>query len=123
MPGPPLAPRPGRVAPDHGKAFDGPVPQPHRSVAGERPSARGLVSAGLEHPVSAEAHRFAVDARRHSEFGGGMCTVLVRRIDDRVELLFHASPETGAVMTPAQAILMAQALTTAAENRGPTPGS
>lgn len=69
--------------------------------------------------MSAETHRFALDVRRPSEFGGGMCTVLVRRISGRVELLFHASPETGAVMTPAQAIQIAQALTTAAEDCGP----
>jgi hypothetical protein len=41
--------------------------------------------------------------------------VLVRRIDCRVELLFHACPETGAVMTPAQAIEIAEALTEAAK--------
>ncbi|HVE95759.1 MAG TPA: hypothetical protein VNA67_02045 [Pseudonocardiaceae bacterium] len=64
--------------------------------------------------MNAETHRFALDARRPSEFGGGMCTVLVRRVNNRVELLFHASPQTGAVMTPAEAILIAQALATAA---------
>lgn len=73
--------------------------------------------------MSAETHRFALDVRRPSDFGGGMCTVLVRRISGRVELLFHASPETGAVMTPVQAIQIAQALTTAAEDRGPQPDS
>jgi hypothetical protein len=71
--------------------------------------------------VSAETHRFALDARRPSEFGGGLCTVLVRRVNNRVELLFHASPQTGAIMTPAEAILIAQALTTAAEKRGSAP--
>lgn len=71
--------------------------------------------------MSAETHRFALDARRPSEFGGGLCTVLVRRVNNRVELLFHASPQTGAVMTPAEAILIAQALTTAAEKRGSAP--
>lgn len=64
--------------------------------------------------MSAETHRFALDVRRPSEFGGGMCTVLVRRVNNRVELLFHASPQTGAVMTPSEAILIAQALATAA---------
>jgi hypothetical protein len=44
---------------------------------------------------------------------------LVRRIDGRVELLFHACPETGAVMSPAQAVEIAAALTEApVENRG-----
>jgi hypothetical protein len=50
-----------------------------------------------------------------------MCTVLVRRVNNRVELLFHASPQTGAVMTPAEAILIAQALTTAAGRPGSAP--
>lgn len=71
--------------------------------------------------MSAETHRFALDARRPSEFGGGTCTVLVRRINNQVELLFHASPQTGAVMTPAQAILIAQALMTAAAKPGSAP--
>ena len=71
--------------------------------------------------MNAETHRFAVDARRPSEFGGGMCTVLVRRLNNRVELLFHASPHTGAVMTPAEAILIAQALATAAGKSGSAP--
>jgi hypothetical protein len=42
---------------------------------------------------------------------------LVRRIDSRVELLFHACPETGAVLSSAQAVEIATALTVAAENR------
>jgi hypothetical protein len=33
------------------------------------------------------------------------------------ELLFHACPETGAVMAPVQAIEIAEALTEAEENR------
>jgi hypothetical protein len=47
--------------------------------------------------------------------------VLVRRVNNQVELLFHASPQTGAVLTPAQAILIAQALTAAAGNRHSPP--
>jgi hypothetical protein len=66
-----------------------------------------------QHP--GESYRHAIDARRPSAYGGGTCTVLVRRIDGRVELLFHACPETGAVMTPAQAIEIAEALTEAAK--------
>lgn len=65
-----------------------------------------------QHPD--ESYRHAVDARRLTEFGGGACTVLVRCVSDRVELLFHATPQTGAVMTPAQAVEVAQALTEAA---------
>jgi hypothetical protein len=66
-----------------------------------------------QHP--GESYRHAIDARRPSAYGGGTCTVLVRCIDGRVELLFHACPETGAVMTPAQAIEIAEALTEAAK--------
>ena len=76
----------------------------------------------LDDPVKAnESHRHAIDAQRPSEYGGGRCTLLVRRLNDQIELLFHATPETGAIMTPAQAVEMAKALTAAAENqlRGP----
>jgi hypothetical protein len=65
-----------------------------------------------QHP--GESYRHAIDVRRPSEYGGGTCTVLVRRIDGRVELLFHACPETGAVLSPAQAVEIAAALTEAA---------
>jgi hypothetical protein len=37
-------------------------------------------------------------------------------VNGTVELLFHADPRTGAVMTPAQAIEVAEALTVAAED-------
>lgn len=65
-----------------------------------------------------ESYRHAIEARRPSPYGGGICTLLVRRIGDRVELLFHASPETGAIMTEQQAIELAQALTAAATRPG-----
>jgi hypothetical protein len=64
-----------------------------------------------------ESHRYAIDAQRPSEYGGGRCTLLVRRLNDQIELLFHATPETGAIMTPAQAVEIAKALTAAAENQ------
>jgi hypothetical protein len=67
----------------------------------------------VQHP--GETYRHAIDTRRPSEYGGEACTVLVRRVDATVELLFHADPRTGAVMTPAQAIEVAQALTEAAK--------
>ncbi len=47
---------------------------------------------------------------------GGRCTLLVRRLNDQIELLFHATPETGAIMTPTQAVEIAEALIAAAEN-------
>jgi hypothetical protein len=48
--------------------------------------------------------------------------VLVQRVNGRGELIFHASPETGAIMTPAQAVEIVEALTVAAENRWPCTG-
>jgi hypothetical protein len=58
--------------------------------------------------------RHAIDARRVFAYGGGACTLLVlRNTDSCVELLFHASPETGAVLTVEQAVELAQALTEA----------
>lgn len=68
-----------------------------------------------------DSHRFALEARRPSEYGGGACTLLVRLVNGQVELLFHAIPQTGAIMTPTQAIEIAHALTKAAENRDTAP--
>jgi hypothetical protein len=64
-----------------------------------------------QHP--GESYRHAVAARRA---GGGSCTILIRRVDDRVELLFHADPTTGAVLTPADAEEIAEALRQAASS-------
>jgi hypothetical protein len=69
-----------------------------------------------QHP--GETYRHAFDVRRPSEYGDGACTVLVRCVHGQVELLFHADPTTGAVMTPAQAAQIAAALTEAAESCG-----
>lgn len=76
-------------------------------------------AATLVDPVvnGVENYRHATAARRPFAYGGGACTLLVRRIDDQVELLFHATPETGAIMTEEQAIEIADALTTAASGR------
>jgi hypothetical protein len=65
-------------------------------------------------------HRHVIDARRPIQYGGGACNLLLLSSNDRVELLFHATPQTGAVMTPTQAIELAQALITAAENHQST---
>ena len=71
----------------------------------------------LDHPGnSPKSHRHAINAQRPSEYGGGRCTLLVRRLNDQIELLFHATPQTGAIMTPAQAVEVAKALIAAAEN-------
>ncbi len=61
-----------------------------------------------------KCYRHAVDARRSFDYGGGACTLLVlRRSDTSVELLFHATPETGAVLTVEQTVELAKALTDA----------
>jgi hypothetical protein len=73
----------------------------------------------LDRPVSAqhpgESYRHAIDARRTSKHGGGACTLLVRRVNGTVELLFHADQRTGAVLTPTQATDLAGALHEAAK--------
>ncbi len=66
-----------------------------------------------QHP--GEVWRHAVDARRTTEHGGGACTLLIHVIDGRVELLFHADPTTGAVLTRERAAEVSVALTTAAQ--------
>ena len=66
-----------------------------------------------QHP--GEAFRCAIDARRVTGHGGGACTLLVRRVGDRVELLFHAVPEIGAVLTFGQAAQLAAGLREAAQ--------
>lgn len=63
-----------------------------------------------QHP--GETYRHAIDARRAG--GGGACTILVRRVGDRIELLFHATPGTGATLTSDQATELAEALVQAA---------
>lgn len=61
-------------------------------------------------------YRHAIDARRVFAYGGGACTLLVLRgAEGSVELLFHACPETGAVLTAEQAVELAQALTEATQ--------
>jgi len=64
--------------------------------------------------VSRERYRHVVGARRSHQFGGGLCNVLIRRINDHVELLFHADLRTGAVLTTEQAVEAAHALIEAA---------
>jgi hypothetical protein len=65
---------------------------------------------------SNQKHRHVIDARRPIQYGGGACNLLLRGIDGHVELLFHATPQTGAVMTRVQALELARALTRVAES-------
>jgi hypothetical protein len=64
--------------------------------------------------VNPEKYRHVVDAKRPSEFGGGLCNLVIRRVNNHIELLFHADPRTGAALTAEQAVEVAQALTDAA---------
>lgn len=60
-------------------------------------------------------HRHASEA---TPTGGGACALVVIRGDNgEVQLLFHASPETGAVLTPELALEVADALVKAAQDR------
>ncbi len=60
--------------------------------------------------MSHESYRRVVDAKRPSEFGGGLCNLLIRRVNNHVELLFHADPRTGAILTQELAVELAQPL-------------
>lgn len=64
-----------------------------------------------------ETYRAGIEARRTTEAGGGVCTLLVRRVDGRVELLYHAALSTGAELSDDQAVELAEHLTEAARRR------
>jgi hypothetical protein len=64
-----------------------------------------------------ETYRAAIYARRPTALGGGACNLLVRRVDGRVQLLHHAALSTGAELTDAQAVELADCLTPAAGMR------
>lgn len=69
--------------------------------------------------LNSETHRHCLEAKlsRDSRIGGVSCSLLTRRIGDRVELLFHAVQDTGAELTPAQAREVTDALYAAAGSR------
>lgn len=69
----------------------------------------------MSEPV--ETYRAAIEARRPADTGGGACTLLVRRVGGRVQLLHHAVPPTGAELTEDQARELAGYLTEAAGRR------
>lgn len=64
-----------------------------------------------------ETYRAAIEARRPVDTGGGTCTLLVRRVGGRVQLLHHAVLPTGAELTEDQARELAGYLTEAAGRR------
>jgi len=49
-----------------------------------------------------ETYRAALQARRPATAGGGVCTLLVRRVGGRVQLLHHGALSTGAEMSDTQ---------------------
>lgn len=70
----------------------------------------------MSEPV--ETYRAALEARRPVDTGGGgACTLLVRRVGGRVQLLHHAVLPTGAELTDDQARELAGYLTEAARRR------
>ncbi|MPZ65548.1 MAG: hypothetical protein GEU83_08530 [Pseudonocardiaceae bacterium] len=62
-----------------------------------------------QHP--GEIYRADLEARRPAETGGGMCTLIVRRVNDRVQLLHHGVLSTGAELTDDEASEVAGYLT------------
>ncbi|TCP48619.1 hypothetical protein EV191_110179 [Tamaricihabitans halophyticus] len=62
-----------------------------------------------------ETYRHALVARLPFQAGGGACTVLVRRVDGNVQLLFHAVLDTTAVLTRNQVAELIDALSAAVE--------
>ena len=92
------------------------IPRPHLVSCALR-----LSTATVAQPHNRNSqYCHVVDARRPIQYGGGACSVLLCSVDSHVELLFHAAPETGAVMTRAQAVELAQALARSAESRETT---
>lgn len=64
-----------------------------------------------------ETYRAVIAARRPPETGGGACTLLVRRVGGRIQVLYHAVLPTGAELTDDQAIELAGYLTEATRRR------
>ncbi|MPZ64281.1 MAG: hypothetical protein GEU83_01715 [Pseudonocardiaceae bacterium] len=54
-----------------------------------------------QHP--GETYRATIETRRPAETGGGMCTLIVRRVAGRVQLLHHGVLSTGAELTDDEA--------------------
>ncbi len=58
-------------------------------------------------------------ARRPAETGGGACTLILRRVNGRIELLFHGVLSTGAVPTDDDADALTRHVTAARRERQP----
>jgi hypothetical protein len=61
-----------------------------------------------------ESFRYAIEARRVFERGGGACALLVIRTGRRIMLLHHGAFDTAADLSPELALDLAEALRTAA---------
>jgi len=64
-----------------------------------------------------ETYRAHVCAAMPVEAGGEACTLIVRRVGNRVQLLHHGVFRTAADLTGAQAVELAGMLTAASEAR------
>ncbi len=64
-------------------------------------------------PGETETYRAVLRARRPVDAGGGACTLIVRRVNGRIELLHHGVLSTGAVLTDDEADELAGRLTAA----------
>ncbi|MBA0126437.1 hypothetical protein H0B56_12880 [Haloechinothrix sp. YIM 98757] len=62
-----------------------------------------------------ESRRYTFTARRPAEVGGGNCSIVVRRVGQRVELLLYGLWEAAAVLTLTQAVDVSEALSRASE--------
>lgn len=70
-------------------------------------------------PGETETYRAVLHARRPAETGGGACTLIVRRVNGRIELLHHGVLSTGAVLTDDEADELTRHLTAARRERQP----
>ncbi|MQA16390.1 MAG: hypothetical protein GEV09_20260 [Pseudonocardiaceae bacterium] len=68
-------------------------------------------------PGERETYRAAIETRRPADCGGGTCTLLVRRVDGRVQLLHHGVLSTGAELSDDQARELVGYLTAATQPR------
>ncbi len=68
-----------------------------------------------------ETYRASIAARRPSQFGGGPCSLLVRRIGGRVELIFHGATETAAELPDELAAELVNCVTAARDPNATRP--
>ncbi len=64
-------------------------------------------------PGETETYRAVLCTRRPVDIGGEACTLIVRRVNGRIELLHHGVLSTGAVLTDDEADELAGRITAA----------